>query len=1218
MPKMKFTRIFLLNGLLFSLFITLTIGLVNANNGQTPFHGSPAPIPGIIEAEDFDRGGEGVAYHDTDSENHGGKYRVNEGVDLEDCSEGGFNVGWIQPGEWTEYTVRVQTTAQYTFEVRVASLSTGGTFHIEFNNKNVTGQKQFSHTDGWQNWITVSIPNVYLTAGEQVMKLVAESSGFNVNSIKIICQAVLTPPKVSITTPADKAKFTRGDDILIAANATDSDGHVVKVEFYADGDKIGEDTSQPYNMVWRNVPIGKYDLTAVAIDNDGVRATSKKVDISVKYPQFEHQLTFSEARGFYNQNFNLKISTDVVGASIKYTLDGSNPLTSPSARTKSASTSLTINPDSRIGRGKTPGVVVRAVALKDGAQQTNVETHTYLFIEKVKNQFHPGGDWPDSGVNGQRWHYEMNQEVVQNSRYRNLIDDALLDIPTISLVMDLDNLFDPEIGIYVNAPYHGKEWERPTSVELINPDGSLGFQIDAGLRIRGGWSRHGSYPKHAFRLFFREEYGKSKLEFPLFENEGVDEFVKMDLRTSQNYAWSNGYVSENTMNRDVFSRDVQREMQQPYTRSRYYHLYLNGLYWGLFQTQERPEANFAESYLGGNDADYDVVKVDIGEEFNLYDIEATDGNLDAWREVWEACQIGFSSNANYFKLEGCQPDGTKDPNGKKLVDIDNLIDYMLIIFYTGNFDAPVSKFSGNRNPNNFYAIYNRNRNDGFKFFAHDCEHTLLMHDIGPGEGILENRVNIADISNRQMQVSRFEKFHPQWLHHKLTANKEYRQRFADHVYRHFFNNGVLMENSVIELFMARANEIDLAIIAESARWGDMQRSKNRAWQPTIDEIVEDYFPQRGEIVLDQLVTASLYSTIKPPIFKMNGKEILDEALEISGNFNLELVNPSGTRGSIKYTLDGSDPRKIGGAVAANAQDAGDNKTIRISQTCQLKARIFYNNQWSALHEIDLAANENLNALKLTEIHYHPLDEGEVSGKEYEFVELKNTGSATLNLSLAAFIKGIHYTFPSGTSLEAGEFLVLASNLALFQQRYGFASFDEFEGQLDNNGEKLVLVTAGGDTIVTVRYYDESPWPVYPDKYGHSLVCKGHNAAGDQNQYVNWRHSHAIHGSPGRDDQASSVASISSKRPTEFELQQNFPNPFNSTTTIRFAIKSETDAKLVIFDLLGRTVATLVDKKLTAGQYSVAWDAHSCAGGIYFYHLQTAEGFQATKKMVLIK
>lgn len=126
------------------------------------------------------------------------------------------------------------------------------------------------------------------------------------------------------------------------------------------------------------------------------------------------------------------------------------------------------------------------------------------------------------------------------------------------------------------------------------------------------------------------------MDFPLFGDEGVSEFDKVDLRTSQNYSWTNGggQSIHNTMNRDVFLRDTQRDMKSAYTRSRYYHLYLNGLYSGVFQTQERAKSNFAESYFGGKKEDYDVIKVDIGDNFNLYEIEATDGNTDSWLAIW--------------------------------------------------------------------------------------------------------------------------------------------------------------------------------------------------------------------------------------------------------------------------------------------------------------------------------------------------------------------------------------------------------------------------------------------------------------------------------------------------------------------------------------------------------------------------------------------------------
>lgn len=152
---------------------------------QKPIEIVPSPLPGQIEAEDFDPGGEGVAYHDTDAGNNGDAYRSTD-VDIEACSDtgAGYNVGWIENGEWLEYTVDV-TPGTYDILVRVASLSAGGSFHIEFDGVNKTGTISFPATGGWQSWTTVVIPSVTLSGGVQPMRFVSESLGYNLNYIKI-------------------------------------------------------------------------------------------------------------------------------------------------------------------------------------------------------------------------------------------------------------------------------------------------------------------------------------------------------------------------------------------------------------------------------------------------------------------------------------------------------------------------------------------------------------------------------------------------------------------------------------------------------------------------------------------------------------------------------------------------------------------------------------------------------------------------------------------------------------------------------------------------------------------------------------------------------------------------------------------------------------------------------------------------------------------------
>jgi endonuclease/exonuclease/phosphatase family metal-dependent hydrolase len=139
-------------------------------------------IPGTIEAEDFDAGPAGVAYWDNSPGNAGGQYRATD-VDIEGCSEGGYNVGWIGAGEWLAYTVDVTAAGTYTLELRMASVG-GGHLHVEFGGQNKTGTLTVPATGGWQAWTTVRA-TVSLSAGRQVMRVVFDSGGYNLHQIRI-------------------------------------------------------------------------------------------------------------------------------------------------------------------------------------------------------------------------------------------------------------------------------------------------------------------------------------------------------------------------------------------------------------------------------------------------------------------------------------------------------------------------------------------------------------------------------------------------------------------------------------------------------------------------------------------------------------------------------------------------------------------------------------------------------------------------------------------------------------------------------------------------------------------------------------------------------------------------------------------------------------------------------------------------------------------------
>lgn len=150
--------------------------------GMHAYFTDPIQVPGTFQAEHFDKGGEGVSYHDTEAANKTAAFRTGEGVDIENCAEGGYNISWMQGGEWLGYTIRVAKTAEYDIITRAAA-DGGGSFHIEIDNKDVTGTLTVSG-GGWQAWKNVKAEKIPLQEGLHILKLVT-GGGMNLNYFTI-------------------------------------------------------------------------------------------------------------------------------------------------------------------------------------------------------------------------------------------------------------------------------------------------------------------------------------------------------------------------------------------------------------------------------------------------------------------------------------------------------------------------------------------------------------------------------------------------------------------------------------------------------------------------------------------------------------------------------------------------------------------------------------------------------------------------------------------------------------------------------------------------------------------------------------------------------------------------------------------------------------------------------------------------------------------------
>lgn len=167
---------------LISLSVTNSLDLTSKDSIEvtvlgngTPFSGNPTLIPARLEAEHYDNGGEGIAYHDTEANNIGLAFRPDEGVDLEGANDGGFDVYWITAGEWIEYTIEVPEDGEYDITPYVSTVPGFGSFKLFVDNLDVSGVQKVLHTGGWQSWKGIPIERVPMVQGTSILRFEFDS-----------------------------------------------------------------------------------------------------------------------------------------------------------------------------------------------------------------------------------------------------------------------------------------------------------------------------------------------------------------------------------------------------------------------------------------------------------------------------------------------------------------------------------------------------------------------------------------------------------------------------------------------------------------------------------------------------------------------------------------------------------------------------------------------------------------------------------------------------------------------------------------------------------------------------------------------------------------------------------------------------------------------------------------------------------------------------------
>ncbi|MHA3769948.1 lamin tail domain-containing protein [Verrucomicrobiota bacterium sgz303538] len=799
---------------------------------------------------------------------------------------------------------------------------------------------------------------------------------------------------------------------------------------------------------------------------------------------------FSVSRGFYTAPFQVAITCVTPGSQIRYTTDGSAP---------SATTGIVYTGPVSVGTT----TVLRAAAFVPNWIPSNVDTQSYLFKAAVAQQPANPAGWPatwgtDSEVNSNDGagtgtvvsDYEMDPNVVNKTLPGYGVVDALGTLPTLSIVLPQADFLGPN-GIYQNplssdAPNANPPlWERGCSIEMINADGSTAFHENCGLEIHGNSSRRPyRLQKHSFDLKFKAIYGAGKLKEKVFSDTTLAKFNTLVLRGCFTDAWA--LVSwdparyrpdDSVYFRDVWVKRSFRDMGYVQSTSRFSHVYINGLYWGVYDISEDLDDDFFADHLGGLPEEWDVMG-------DFAEVKA--GTSAAWDALFAIANAGVSTPQAYANLQ-------------QYVDVVNFIDYYLLHVHADAEDWP---------QHNWYAARNRVRAGGkFRFYVWDQEIALDNHSL--------RRIEATDPNSNADKT-------PGRLLQMLRANAEFRLLFADRAHKHLHNDGALSLEECQARWDGLKATLDKAIVAESARWGDVADdtpygntpsktvyTREADWLPTVDFVRNTYLPSlynsaNSYATINELRAARLYPNTEPPVFGQHGGIV-------APGFMLTM---SATGGSIYYTLDGSDPRQaITGDIAGNTY-AGP---VALTKTCTVKARVRNGTEWSALTEAFFIVGVPASSANLvvSEIYYAP-----AVTQDHEFIELMNTSvTQTIELSGVHFTAGVSFSFPPGFTLGPGQRIVVVKNQAAFTARFGAGVqiAGEYIGSLDNSGEEIALADATGVEIFRFRYNNRDPWPTTAATADRSLVLLAPKGHPDPGLAENWRASMGGGGTPGTSD-----------------------------------------------------------------------------------------------------
>jgi hypothetical protein len=735
-------------------------------------------------------------------------------------------------------------------------------------------------------------------------------------------------------------------------------------------------------------------------------------------------------------------------------------------------------------------------------------------------------------------------------------------LTVVSLSTNPGNLFDEEYGIYAmgdsaepSFPYFGANfWQDWERPVHVELFEPNG---DNAFGIDMGVKIFGGWSRgneqKSLALFARGQYGYNSLNYKLFDELPFTEYESFVLRNSGN-DWTSTMLRDAFMTSLVDGIDIDKQDYRPAI------LFINGEYWGIQNIREKVNEHFIAQHHN-----VDPDSVDILEYFGQV-VNGDSTDYIALHSFIESNSMTISENYEYVKTK---------------MDVSNFIRYFVAQIYFDNRDWPGSNIK-----------YWRKSGTG--------KWRWILYDTDFGYGIWDPNAFQNNTLEFALEPNGPDWPNPPWstlFLRKLLMNQSFKNDFincfAD------LSNSIFKPNEVINKINSISSRIEPEISRHGARWNQFDLTQ---WQQNI-QVIRNFANQRITFMRNHFVQKFGLGSLSAVYISIS------DTSKGTVKLNSLLLRTPSWYGSyfngIPITIIAQPKRgyrfvKWEGSL----QSTQDTLLITISGNTVL----------NAVFEFD--PGFSIPKVVINEINYN----SSLTFNPQDWMELYNNSDTSVNISGWIFrdSEDIHnYIIPSQTVLGPRQFLVLCSDDTLFHPLFPNVTnyIGNFNFGLSGGGELLMLLDQNLNVIDSLTYDDKSPWPVEPDGDGPTLALI--NPDYDNHLPQSWASSNE-HGTPGSiNDVFVNVKEDLDIISVEYSLMQNYPNPFNPVTLINYSIPKVTFVSLIVYDVIGNEVKTLVNELKNPGMYQVSFDGRGLSSGVYFYRIQ-AENFIDTKKLILLK